>query len=320
MNRRILVTGSSGFIGGHLVAELLRRGYDVIGVDRHRFPIASEEACHAALCDSMREGQRPARYEHHVLDIRRTALLGDLGRVFGVVHLAALTGVRASLEDPVGYFDTNVLGTLNVLDIARRIGAEKVVVASTSSVYGEQAGPWAEHLPMQPRSPYAASKAAMEFAVAEWQARAGIGTDILRFFTVYGPRGRRDMLIGRACEDIWKGRPVNVFGDGNARRDWTYVADTVRGVTASLEDTTRRLTTINLGSGSPVSVNELMSAMMLASGCEVKMVYSDTAPGDVPETWADRSRALELLGWKPECTLDHGLRLTWEAALKEMQR
>ncbi|MBN1335724.1 MAG: NAD-dependent epimerase/dehydratase family protein [Deltaproteobacteria bacterium] len=301
--RRLLVTGGAGFIGSHLVDALAARGDDVTVLD------AFDSSYDPALKE-----RNLARVAGRVRVVRGdlcdAAIVRDAVRGADcVVHLAARTGVRQSLLDPVPYVRTNVEGTQVLLQAARTV--EHLVLASSSSVYGARAcGPFREDDPLgTPASPYAATKRAAEILCETWSRLYGTRITVLRFFTVYGPRQRPDMAVHRFLEALLAHEEVPVFGQGSSSRDYTYVGDLVAAVLAAV-DRPMPGRVINLGSGRPVRLDALVDAAGRAAGRTPRIRHLDEQAGDVPMTWADIGRAQDLLGYRPGTTLEEGLATT----------
>ncbi len=301
----VLVTGAAGFIGSHLCEALIARGDTVVGLDNFdpTYPAALKRANLAALLAG-------PRFEFIEGDIRdEDALAGAFShKPRAVVHLAAKGGVRASIADAEGYYDCNVRGTLRVLEAARQHGTERLVLGSSSSVYGvTNVLPFSEDQPTdRPMSPYAASKCAAEDLCHTWSHLYGLKVVCLRFFTVYGPRQRPDLAIRRFVDFVRQGEPIPRFGDGSSSRDYTYIADIVRGIVAALA-LDASFEVINLGNSSPVTLTELIELVGSACGVTPAIEQLPGQPGDMPHTFADISRAEELLGWRPEWSMADGL-------------
>ena len=311
---RIVVPGCAGFIGHKISSLLLDQGHQVYGADRlgDSRPARLQEW----RLDSLLE--RPG-FGFHRADVTsqhefRKFFEGIVqsGPVTAVVNLAALAGVRASVENPRAYYDVNVLGTLNLLELCREFGVGKFILASTSSVYGAEAdGPVGEDADSsRPLSPYAASKKAAETLLYSYHHLHGIDAVSLRYFTVYGPAGRPDMSVFRFIRAIAEGEPITVFGDGTQQRDFTYVDDIARGTVAALGVTGYE--TINLGYGSPVVVNHVIGLVEEAVGNPAIIEYQERHPADPLMTWADISRAREALDWTPAVGIEEGIRRTVE--------
>jgi UDP-glucuronate 4-epimerase len=304
---RVLVTGGAGAIGSHVVDALLARGDRVAVLDSFHpfYPRARKERnLEAARSHAGFAGL----YEGDVRDAACVArALGEL-RPEGVIHLAARAGVRPSLEDPVGYVESNVAGTASLLAASSEAGVERFVFASSSSVYGEQPrGPFREELAAdRPLSPYGATKRAGELLCFAHHHTTGLATACLRFFTVYGPRQRPDLAIHKFARLALEGKPVPVFGDGSSERDFTYVSDITDGVLRAL-DRCSGYAIYNLGRGQPVTVRDTIDALEQALGVPVQRAHQPEQPGDVPRTWASIERARAELGYEPHVELRAGM-------------
>ncbi len=307
MSSRLLVTGAAGFIGSHVCEALVARGDEVVGVDNFDpfYPRAVKEANLAAL----RAGPRFRLVE---ADVARDAL--PLGEVRAVLHLAAKPGVRPSLEDPAAYLEANVVGTGRVFEAARRAGVTTVVLASSSSVYGETTpAPFAEAAPATaPISPYAASKRAAELVAHAFAHLYGMRIACLRYFTVYGPRQRPDLAIHRFTAAIARGETVAMHGDGSSERDYTYITDAVAGTVAALDwlgrAPTGTCTAFNIGGGARVRLDRLLQLIAEVLGREARIERRPDQPGDVPLTAADLRRAGRDLGYRPRVGIEDGIR------------
>jgi UDP-glucuronate 4-epimerase len=314
---KILVTGGVGFIGYHLTRALLARGDDVVVVDDFSdapYPRAEKRRNEA---DLKAEFPRTRIVEGCVTEASTMAPLVE--GASAVIHLAGLAGVRPSFADPARYARVNVEGTATVLELARQRGVDRVLFASSSSVYGNATPlPASEQsAAVEPESPYAASKRAAELVASALCRRATtMHCAALRFFTVYGPRQRPEMAITLFTRAVLAGRPITVFGDGSMRRDFTHVDDIVRGVLATLEHARPGFRPYNLGSGAPVDLRELVDGISRASGARAVVEHGPMQLGDVDATFADISRAREELGWQPRIALAEGLRtvVDWVSA------
>lgn len=304
----VLVTGAAGFIASKVCELLLREGCAVVGVDNlnDAYDVRLKRRRLAGLCTT-------PGFEFHQLDIGDPAALAQLwqrgnGRPFdAVVNLAARAGVRQSVENPWVYYDTNVTGTLNLLELCREHDVSKFVLASTSSLYGaNNAQPFREDYSTDgPLSPYAASKKAAEVLCHTYHHLYGLDVTILRYFTVYGPAGRPDMSLFRFVQGISEGRPLTVYGDGQQSRDFTYVEDIARGTIAALRPL--RYQVINLGSDSPAVLLDAIRLLEDLTGHKADLTFAPRHVSDVPATWADIRKAETLLGWRPRWSLADGL-------------
>lgn len=303
---KILVTGGAGFIGSHLVDALISSGDSVVVIDDFN------DFYDPAL---KRENVAPHRgnpaYKLYETDIRDA---GALKRIFAaerpevVCHLAARAGVRPSIEEPVLYEEVNSLGTLNLLEASRGIELKNFVFAGSSSVYGiNSKTPFSEDDPIsKPISPYAATKRASELMGYSYSHLFGIPFTSLRFFTVYGERGRPEMAIAAFTRAIHEGSTMKVFGDGSAERDFTYIGDIVEGILAAI-DNPFEYEIINIGGSRVVKLSYIIELIEGALGKKAKINYLDAAPGDVPITYADASKIERLLGFKPGVTIEEGI-------------
>lgn len=304
----LLVTGAAGFIGAYVCRELQQRGERVVGLDNFNSyydPQLKRDRV-AALCPDA---------DIRALDLTDndglTALFDEI-KPSRVIHLAAQAGVRYSLENPHAYVDSNVVGFVNVLELCRHRVVKHLVYASSSSVYGDSAKPpFSEDQRIdQPRSLYAATKAANELMAHTYAHLYGLRATGLRFFTVYGPWGRPDMAPLLFSRAVLAGRSIDVFNHGRMRRDFTYIDDIVAGVLGALdnpsdEDPPHRV--FNLGNHTPVELERFIAAIEAAAGKTVEKVYKPMQPGDMVETMADTARAKAAFGFEPATSIDAGL-------------
>lgn len=302
---RILITGGAGFIGSHLVEKMLGAGHDIAVIDDFNDfydPRIKQENISKVAKEIV---------VHHV-DLRDKAAIGEVfqGAKFdAIVHLAARAGVRPSLENAQLYYDTNVNGTLHLLEAARQAGIGRFIFASSSSVYGiSKTVPFSEdqHL-TQTISPYAATKIAGEFLCSTFSHLYKIRVVALRYFTVYGPRQRPDLAIHQFTRKIEAGQAIDQFGDGTTRRDYTYIDDIIQGTTAALDYTGPLFDIFNLGENETIQLRDLIAAIEEALGKKAKINHLPEQPGDVPLTCADISKAKKFLGYAPRTQLREGL-------------
>jgi nucleoside-diphosphate-sugar epimerase len=307
----LVLTGCAGFIGSKVADLLLADGHTVIGIDN--LNDAYDVRLKQWRLDRI---ARYPRFHLHTLDIAHRPELTELFRsaqathdreISAVINLAARAGVRQSVENPWVYLETNVVGTLNLLELCREFGVRKFVLASTSSLYGQNNPfPYREDANTdQPLSPYAASKKGAEALCYTYHYLYGIDTTVLRYFTVYGPAGRPDMSLFRFVQWISEGRPVTVYGDGQQSRDFTFVDDIARGTVAGLRPLGYEV--INLGSDTPVVLMDAVRLVEELTGRKADLVFAPRHPADVLATWADISRAERLLGWRPQSTFRDGV-------------
>jgi UDP-glucuronate 4-epimerase len=304
--QRILVTGAAGFIGSTLVDLLLSEGREVVGLDVFD-PFYAEEA---KLKNLEQAGTNPS-FRLIRADIRDAARVGKLFaecRFDGVVHLAALAGVRPSLERPAVYADVNVNGTTVMLEQAVRHGTARMVFASSSSVYGERSdGPFRETDPVErPISPYAATKRAGELIAHTFHHAHALGVTCARIFTAYGPRQRPDLAIRKFAERMLRDEAIPVFGDGSAVRDFTFVEDLTRGLVSAL-DTDLGFAILNFGGGRTVSILEMVRTLEQRLGLRARIEWLPRQTGDVSRTWADISAARAAIAYAPATPFEEGM-------------
>ena len=305
---RVLVTGGAGFIGSHLVERLLAAGHGVSVVDDFH-PFYDPAVKRANLASAARhEGFRLVEGDVADLDGLERAFADE--KIDVIVHLAARAGVRPSLSEPQLYTETNINGTVNLLELARHSGIKQFVFGSSSSVYGINAKvPFSEDDPIrQPISPYAATKAAGELLCHTYSHLYGLRCICLRFFTVYGPRQRPDLAIHKFAKLISQGKPIPVFGDGATRRDYTYVDDIIDGVVAAIDYDKSDYEVINLGESRTVELRELIALLERELDAHALIDRQPRQPGDVPQTYADITRARKLLGYNPSTQIEEGIR------------
>ena len=297
----VLVTGAAGFIANRVARDLAAE-HKVVAIDNVNdyYDVRLKEHRIEAL-DGI---------EFHRIDIENKAAIQPLfeeNQFDAVVNLAARAGVRYSMENPHVYMTTNAHGSLNLLELMREFDVKKYVLASTSSLYAGQQMPFVESLAVNtPISPYAASKKAAEVMAYSYHFLFGIDVSVVRYFTVYGPAGRPDMSIFRFIQWIDQGVPIELFGDGSQSRDFTYVDDIASGTIAALKPVGYEI--INLGGGNqPISMNTVIATLEDLLGKKAKINYRDFHKADLKSTWADISKANNLLGWEPKISLQEGL-------------
>ncbi|PYQ56466.1 MAG: epimerase [Acidobacteria bacterium] len=310
MPSHILVTGGAGFIGSHLTRRLLARGDRVTAFDD--FNDYYDPARKWENVNLIVEGPHADRYCLIEGDIRDAAAVDRLfaeGKFDAVIHLAARAGVRPSLQEPILYEDVNCIGTLRLLEAARRHGPDLFLFGSSSSVYGiNEKVPFAEDDPVdQPISPYATTKRAGELLCYNYHHLYGFRTACLRFFTVYGPGQRPEMAIHKLTDLMARGKALPLYGDGSSRRDYTYVDDIVDGLIATLE-LKPGFEILNLGGADTTSLRDLVHWIAEELAVEPRIDYLPAQPGDVPITYADVSKAARLLGYAPKVPIREGLR------------
>ncbi len=303
-----LVTGCAGFIAGRVTEMLLEQGHTVLGIDN--------------LNDAYDVRLKEYRLKRLQQNPGFSFLRMDIGEQYqvlkifsqmpsegwqAVINLAARAGVRQSLTDPWIYYQTNLTGTLNLLEACRQTGVQKFILASTSSVYGRNAPlPTPESAASDyPLQPYAASKKAAEVLCHSYHELYHLDVSILRYFTVYGPAGRPDMVMFRFVQGLMEGKTVRVFGDGEQTRGFTYLDDIARGTLAALKPLGYEI--INLGGHEVMSINQLLALLEKLTGQKAQVEYLPAHPADMSANWADVTKAHELLGWQPAVKLDEGV-------------
>lgn len=316
----VVVTGAAGFIGSHTCERLVAAGHRVTGLDAfdsYLYPADVKRSNAAELARLPAEQLRLIEGNICDPDAVAAAITGD---VDVVCHLAALAGVRPSLAQPLTYLRTNIEGTGVILERMRALGLQRLVFASSSSVYGVRPGVEAEVAAfreddpcLSPASPYAATKRMNELQVSAYRDLFGLGVFALRFFTVYGPRQRPDMAIHKFVHAVARGTPITLFGDGSSRRDYTFIDDIVSGVVASIERITPgRYEIFNLGGTQTVSLQELVEIIERVVGKPAIVERRPLQPGDVPVTYANVDRARAALGYTPTTTPERGIERYWQ--------
>ncbi len=306
--RNVLVTGGAGFIGSHLVDRLLAEGeWQVTVVDDFN-DFYPPEIKHRNIEDHVRS----PHYRIVDVDIRDWRTMDALFAQYHfnvIVHLAARAGVRPSLAEPRLYAETNVNGTLNLLELARQHHVPQFVFGSSSSVYGINSKiPFAEDDRIhQPISPYAATKAAGELLCHTYSHLYDMRIVCLRFFTVYGARQRPDLAIHKFARLISDGEPIQVFGDGTTRRDYTYIDDIIQGVRSAIDHDRSQYEIFNLGESQTVELNDLISLLERSLDMQAVIDRQPLQPGDVPITYADITKSRELLGYDPQTKIEDGI-------------
>ena len=322
-SRQILVTGGAGFIGSHLVDRLLWRGDRVTVIDNF-----NEFYDPAVKWDNVASDTQNPKFRLEHGDIRN---IYDVQKIFAgadydaVVHLAAMAGVRPSLKDPALYLDVNVIGTQRILDeITKAKRKPLFVFGSSSSVYGERPDEMFKETDRvdRPLSPYAASKAAGEEICFAAHHTKGLQVVALRFFTVFGPRQRPDLAIHKFCDLIYNDKPIEIYGDGTSKRDYTFVKDIVYGVEKATELKSPGFEIINLGRSEPVVLSHVITCLENSLGKKATIEYKSPQIGDVPNTFACIDKAREMLGYAPSTSIEKGIDefVQWYLARKAKQK
>jgi UDP-glucuronate 4-epimerase len=304
---KYLVTGAAGFIGSHLVEKLLEGNNTVIGVDNFdkfysrdiKLENLSKNFENKSFClieaDLRNKNELQEIFKKHHIDL--------------VIHLAAKAGVRPSILDPVGYYQTNVMGTLNLLEVMKEYDCKKMIFASSSSVYGNnKIVPFSENDSVDnPISPYAATKKAGELLCHSYHHLYGFDIFCLRFFTVYGPRQRPDLAIHKFTKLIMEGKPIPFYGDGSTERDYTYIDDIIDGIAGAINNI-KGYDIFNLGESKTISLAQMVAVIENTVGCKAILNRLPLQPGDVERTFANISKAKLKLAYNPKFTFEDGVK------------
>lgn len=312
---KFIVTGGAGFIGSHVCEALLERGDYVICIDNFN--------------DYYNPNIKRRNIKNFLKNSSFKLFRSDITNFFSmenifkkekpdkIIHLAARAGVRPSIQNPLLYTRVNVDGTVNLLELSRQYKIKNFIFASSSSVYGEREKiPFNEEDVLNPISPYAATKVADEVLCRAYSNIYEIPITCLRFFTVYGPRGRPDMAPYKFMNSMINNKTIEMYGDGSSARDYTYIADITKGVIAAV-DNNLSYGIINLGNSHPVKLKDFISIMENIVGKKAKIKKMPRQQGDVSRTYADISKARKLLGWEPNISLEEGLKKTYQYMLKQ---
>ncbi len=312
----ILLTGCAGFIGWETARQLLESGRSVIGVDNLNdyYDVRLKDY----RLDDLKKQKNFTFHKTDIEDITSLDAIFGATRIDAVVNLAARAGVRYSIVNPFVYMTTNANGTLNLLELMRKYNVQKMVLASTSSLYAGQPMPFSEELPVNtPISPYAASKKAAEVMAYSYHHLFGIDVSVLRYFTVYGPAGRPDMSIFRFVRWIDEGSELVLYGDGSQSRDFTYVSDIAVGTIKALAPVGFEV--INLGNSHPHPLSDVIALIEAYTEKKANIKRMAFQSTDMMATWADNGKAKRLLGWEPAVPLDKGLETTVQWYLRNRE-
>lgn len=302
----VAVTGAAGFIGFSLSRNLLHQGYHVLGIDNfyNNYPVLFKK-------DNIKYLQKYPHFNFSYVDILRVK---DLEKLFDkyhpvyVFHLAALTGVRTSLNNPSQYYRVNVDGTRVVYEVAANHNVKAFVFTSSSSVYGNaETVPFSEELPLEPHSPYAETKKEAEKILSVMHQKRAVPTQILRLFSVYGPHGRPDMAPYLFTEAAFKSKPIFMFGDGTSSRDFTYIDDVVDAIIKSIK-LASTWNIINVGNSSPITLTNLITLIEQETGGKIRIQAAPANPAESRATYADITKARALLSWHPKTSFKEGMR------------
>ena len=312
----ILLTGAAGFIGWETAKRLLSSGKQVLGVDNLNdyYDVRLKEY----RLEDLEGHENFSFYRANIEDLQALEGIFRGNRIDAVINLAARAGVRYSIENPFVYMTTNAYGTLNLLELMRRYGVKKIVLASTSSLYAGQKMPFSEELPVNtPISPYAASKKAAEVMIYSYHYLFGIDASVVRYFTVYGPAGRPDMSMFRFIKWIDEGDELVLYGDGSQSRDFTFVSDIAEGTARALKPVGFEI--INLGNSRPHELAEMISLVERYLGKKARVRREPFQKTDMMATWADIGKAKRLLDWEPQVPLSEGIGKTVDWYLKNRE-
>ncbi len=305
--KHILLTGGAGFIGSNLADKLLSDGHFVTVIDNfndyYDTSIKEKNVAHNL------SNPKYKLYRADIENIDELKKIFSLNKFDAVVHLAARAGVRPSLEKPAEYVKTNILGTINILECMKDFKCEKLVVASSSSVYGNcREEKFSEDLNLsKPISPYAATKMATEQMCYTYHHLYGINVVALRFFTVYGPRQRPDLAIAKFARLIGEDKPIYMYGDGTTKRDYTFIEDIVAGIMAALDYNKTGYEIINLGGGEPITLKNMIQTIEEAMHKNASVIQQPMQAGDVDKTVCDWQKAHKLLGYTPQTSFKKGV-------------
>jgi UDP-glucuronate 4-epimerase len=313
-HKKVLVTGGAGFIGSHVADYLLARGDDVVIVDEVNdyYDVSIKEA-NLRLLRSQYSNDRLRIYRGDICDDDMMTSIFETERPTWVCHMAARAGVRPSIQDPYVYIHSNIKGTTRLMELSAQYGVQNFVFASSSSVYGGSKSTYfsEDELVDNPVSPYAATKKACELLAYAYHHLYNLNVSALRFFTVYGPRGRPDMAPFKFIDRVSRGLEIQQFGDGSSSRDYTYIDDIVDGIVRAI-DRPYPYQIFNLGKGDGTSLKEFIDLVQKHTGCDAKVKIMPDQPGDVPYTCADVSKAEALLGYRSQIPFEEGIRRTAE--------
>lgn len=303
-----LITGGAGFIGSNLIDFLLNKGENIVCADNLNYFYDPK-----TKVNNIYHHFNNKNFHFFIVDIENKSQLSNIFKNYNiekVIHLAARAGVRQSIEDPLSYKETNVTGTVNLLQLSKEFNVKNFVFASSSSVYGDNRKiPFNENdHTSSPSSPYAASKKACEIYCYNYSYLCDLNVRVLRYFTVYGPRNRPDMAIFQFAEKIDNGEEIIIFGEKDeVKRDWTFVNDIIEG-TVKAAEVNNKFEIINLGNNNPVSVTYLVSLLEKELGKKAKIKRTPLPQGDVTVTYADISKAKTILNWEPKTSIEEGVK------------
>lgn len=306
---KLLVTGTAGFIGYHLAHKLLSSGHEVVGIDNLNpyYDVIIKEKRNA----NFEKYKNYKLFKEDLKNFEKINKIIENEKPQTIIHLAAQAGVRYSIINPWAYEASNTLGTLNIFECARQNKIKRVIFASSSSVYGNNKKmPFSEDDKTDTQtSLYGASKKANEVLAYSYHHLYGIETAGLRFFTVYGPFGRPDLALFKFCKNILKGQEINVYNNGDMKRDFTYISDIVDGIEACIFKKTLKYELYNLGGDNPIGLMRFIELIEKNLKAKAKIKFLPMQPGDVKETWADVNKARKELGYNPKVKVEEGVKI-----------
>jgi UDP-glucuronate 4-epimerase len=311
VTKRVIITGGAGFIGSNLCEFLLNQNWEVFCIDNFDDYYSPE-----IKMNNLNYAHTQSKFSFIESDIkdfdwRKSNLSGNFD---ALIHLAAKAGVRYSLQYPIGYKESNVEGTINALMLAKELQIKQFVFASSSSIYSNSPIPFREdYNNLNPSSPYAQTKLFSERIGREFSEKHGIRFISLRFFSVYGPRLRPDLVMNKIAESLYLKHPLKIFGDGSAARDYTYVDDIIQGIIKAVNYIDTNFEIFNLGNGNPITLSDIINIFELQSKTKTNIEYIDSIKGESDITWADNSKAKEILGFTPKIDIYSGVKkfLEW---------
>ncbi|MCK9499226.1 MAG: GDP-mannose 4,6-dehydratase [Bacteroidales bacterium] len=311
MKKRIIVTGGAGFIGSNLCDYLLNKGNEIICIDNFDdyYPCEQKQ-------NNLKQALKNPNFTFIKEDIKKTNKLAELltGKFNAIIHLAAKAGVRYSIKNPIGYEEINVQGTKSILELAVRKNIQQFVFASSSSIYGNAPTPFDENFKeLKPISPYAQTKLLSEKIGKEYSEKYNLNFISLRFFSVYGPGLRPDLVMNKIANGLFKNENLKVFGNGNTARDYTYVDDIIFGIEKALDYKNTNFEVFNLGSGNPIKLYEIINIFEKETGKKLKIENIAPINGESEITWANNKKASELLNFQATINIEQGIKkyLTW---------
>ena len=304
--KHILITGGAGFIGSSLADRALSDGYKVTAIDNFD-PFYDKSIKQKNIVQAL--GNPNYSFIEESMSNTDAVCAKLTGNIDIIVHLAAKAGVRYSISHPIDYTETNVNGTVKVCELARRLNVDKIIFSSSSSVYGSNPHtPWSENLELMPQSPYAQTKVLSEKYLKDFSEESNIDVLVFRFFSVYGPRMRPDLMMSKMANCIFSGECLKIFGDGSASRDYTFIDDIVESVMRGIETDCGKHEVLNVGSGNPISLKELISIFENIIGKKLLFEHVERIKEESSATWADSSRLQRILGYRPSTGIDDGVK------------